>query len=33
VRLAEAAKFVDDPKSPQGRTLEDYRQRLGAIRR
>ena len=33
VRLREAAKFVVDPASPQGRMLEDYRQRLSAIRR
>lgn len=33
VRLREAAKFVGDPASPQGRMLEDYRQRLSAIRR
>ncbi len=33
VRLGEAAKFVDDPQSPQGRVLADYRQRLATIRR
>ena len=33
VRLGEATKFVVDPASPQGRMLEDYRQRLAAIRR
>jgi hypothetical protein len=33
VRLREAAKFVGDPASPQGKMLEDYRQRLAAIRR
>ena len=33
VRLGEAAKFVQDPASPQGRVLEDYQQRLSAIRR
>lgn len=33
VRLGEAAKFVADPASPQGRMLADYRQRLSAIRR
>jgi len=33
VRLGEAAKFVRDPASPQGRMLADYRQRLAAIRR
>lgn len=33
VRLGEAAKFVGDPASPQGRVLADYRQRLSAIRR
>ena len=33
VRLGEAAKFVGDPASPQGRMLADYQQRLSAIRR
>jgi hypothetical protein len=33
VRLVEAAKYVRDPDSPQGRMLADYRQRLAAIRR
>jgi len=33
LRLGQAAKFVGDPASPQGRMLEDYRQRLSAIRR
>ena len=33
VRLGEASKFVDDPQSPQGRVLADYRQRLATIRR
>ena len=32
VRLVEAAKYVVDPVSPQGRMLADYRQRLSAIR-
>jgi len=33
VRLGEAAKFVGDPDSPQGKMLADFRQRLSAIRR
>ncbi len=33
LRLGQAAKFVGDPASPEGRMLEDYRQRLAAIRR
>jgi hypothetical protein len=33
VRLREAAKFVDDPASPRGRMLAEYRQRLASIRR
>jgi hypothetical protein len=33
VQLKEAAKFIGDPDSPQGKTLADYRQRLAAIRR
>lgn len=33
VRLTEAAKYVDDPASPRGRMLADYRQRLTSIRR
>jgi hypothetical protein len=33
VRIGEAARYVDDPASPQGRMLADYRQRLTSIRR
>lgn len=33
VRLGEAAKFVGDPASPQGKMLADYQQRLSTIRR
>jgi hypothetical protein len=32
-RLGEAAKYVSDATSPQGRALADYQQRLSAIRR
>ena len=33
MRLGQAAKYVGDPASPEGRILADYRQRLSAIRR
>jgi hypothetical protein len=33
VRLTQAAKYADDPASPRGRMLADYRQRLTSIRR